>query len=287
MIRLQASLDDKTFEDVLTQAATLRQDERLVIDATDCTFASPYGLAALLMLSQTRGERPALLLPAEERTLRRWMDSGFLRHAAEWFRMESPGSARSVAPAKGLCLEMTRLVKGADSLGDVERLREQLLRLLLNTLRLESRLAIGLTVALSRWCETVIDESPTGGWMMAQTYPYRERVDGRSIAVIAICEAGMTLTRSGDGTEGATQSAGRNDGDALEAVVVNAKGLDGDRFKGIRGLVSRLEGKFSVRSGTSRIAMVPQWDDDLPRRENLAAFPGIQLQVTVPGRASA
>jgi hypothetical protein len=50
--------------------------------------------------------------------------------------------------------------------------------------------------------------------------------------------------------------------------------------------VGRWGGKLSVRSGTARIAIVPDWDDDVPLRENLPAFPGAQIQVTIPERVA-
>ena len=74
--------------------------------------------------------------------------------------------------------------------------------------------------------------------------------------------------------------------------VVNAVSRYGDPgrgqgLKGIRGYVHRWDGKLSVRSGTARIALVPAWDDDVPRRDNLAPFPGAQLQITIPEKAPA
>jgi hypothetical protein len=47
------------------------------------------------------------------------------------------------------------------------------------------------------------------------------------------------------------------------------------------------DGKLSVRSGTARIAYAPRWDEDVPLKENLAPFPGVQIQVTIPGSATA
>ena len=41
-----------------------------------------------------------------------------------------------------------------------------------------------------------------------------------------------------------------------------------------------------MRSGTARIAIVPDWDDDVPLEENLPAFPGAQIQVTIPERVT-
>ena len=56
-------------------------------------------------------------------------------------------------------------------------------------------------------------------------------------------------------------------------------------LKGIRGWVHRFDGKLTVRSGTARIApIIPDWDDDIPRQDDLPKFPGTQLQVIIPKR---
>ncbi len=47
----------------------------------------------------------------------------------------------------------------------------------------------------------------------------------------------------------------------------------GQGLAGIKRYLARWEGKFSIRSGTARIAIVPPWDDDVPLTEHLAYFP--------------
>jgi len=41
----------------------------------------------------------------------------------------------------------------------------------------------------------------------------------------------------------------------------------------------------SIRSGTARIAQVPDWDDAPPMEERLAPFPGAQICIVLPARA--
>ena len=43
-------------------------------------------------------------------------------------------------------------------------------------------------------------------------------------------------------------------------------------------------GKLTVRSGTARIAITPEWDEDEPMRESLPFFPGAQVQIVIPER---
>ena len=57
VITVPSSLDDLSFELVLDQLAAHPADAKVIVDARHCTFASPYGLTALLTLAQTRSER--------------------------------------------------------------------------------------------------------------------------------------------------------------------------------------------------------------------------------------
>ena len=78
---------------------------------------------------------------------------------------------------------------------------------------------------------------------------------------------------------------------ALEDAVLRAmsrfrhgdKGR-GQGLAGIRRFVGRWNGKLSVRSGTARIAITPDWDEDVPMAESLPFFPGAQMQITIPER---
>ena len=76
---------------------------------------------------------------------------------------------------------------------------------------------------------------------------------------------------------------------ALEETVMRgvSRFRDPGRGQGIEGVkkfISTWDGKLSVRSGTARIAVVPQWDHDDVLKENLAPFPGAQAQITIPER---
>ena len=48
--------------------------------------------------------------------------------------------------------------------------------------------------------------------------------------------------------------------------------------------LGRWQGKLSIRSGTARFSVVPDWDDDVPLAERLPWFPGSQVQITIPAQ---
>ncbi|MEO7103803.1 MAG: hypothetical protein ABI311_10530, partial [Gemmatimonadaceae bacterium] len=80
-----------------------------------------------------------------------------------------------------------------------------------------------------------------------------------------------------------------DDGMALEEAVMRgvSRFRDSGRGQGLAGVrrfIGKWDGKFSVRSGTARLAIVPTWDEDVPLQKDLPAFPGSQVQITIPER---
>ena len=60
----------------------------------------------------------------------------------------------------------------------------------------------------------------------------------------------------------------------------------GQGLAGIKRYLSRWDGKITIRSGTARLANVPNWDrEDVPMTEQLPFFPGAQVQVILPAQA--
>jgi hypothetical protein len=58
----------------------------------------------------------------------------------------------------------------------------------------------------------------------------------------------------------------------------------GQGLKQIRNRVHKWGGKVSIRSGTARVADVPEWDDAPAFEDDLADFPGSQILIVLPAR---
>ena len=56
--------------------------------------------------------------------------------------------------------------------------------------------------------------------------------------------------------------------------------------QGMRRYVGRWAGKLSLRSGTARLSIVPEWDDDPPLADGLPPFPGSQVLLIIPAHVS-
>jgi hypothetical protein len=107
-----------------------------------------------------------------------------------------------------------------------------------------------------------------------------------------VCDAGVGFRRSLESAHGRPRGDRWDDATALEEAVI--RGVSrfrdpgrGQGLAGVRRFIGKWDGKLSIRSGTARIAIVPAWDEDVPLVEDLPAFPGAQMQITIPERLTA
>lgn len=289
VINVPQSLDENSFEQVLEQVAAVPKDARMLLDARHTRWASPYGLTALLALGQSReSARPTLAVPDADDTASYWARSNFFFYADELFDLKGVVPRRAQGDSAVL-LEVTPIAKSEDVHGAVDRIQEKTSQIIGKELGLDPKAIVGFAMTLSEVCQNIIEHAGRGGWVMVQTYNWTKRL-GRRVVVIAVCDAGVGFRSSLESSGHATNDRW-DDAAALEAAVIRSVSRfrdpgRGQGLAGVRKYIGRWDGKLSVRSGTARIAIVPSWDDDLPLAEGLPFFPGAQIQVTIPERAS-
>jgi len=288
IISVPQSLDEYTFEQIFDQLAPLAPDDKIILDARRTRWASPFGLTALLTVAQTRLERPALTVPESEDTASYWSRASFFRHAEGLFDLSGRVPRSRSSSESSVLLEVTPVVHTQDVHTVVENIQQRAAAILQEKLNLESKVTMRFTMALSEICQNVIEHAGTGGWVAVQAYKFQQRL-GRNVVVIAVCDAGMGFRKSLESAQGQRPSERWGDRMALEDTVMRGatRFRDPGRGQGLAGVkrfIGKWDGKFSVRSGTARIAVVPQWDNDEPMTEELALFPGAQVQITIPER---
>ncbi|HVE80093.1 MAG TPA: ATP-binding protein [Gemmatimonadaceae bacterium] len=291
VINVPPSLDDATFEQVLEQLAPLPADAKILVDARHARWATPYGLAALLTLAQSRAERPGFTPPEADETASYWARAGFFRFAEQVFDLHgSVPRGRPVGESEVL-LEITPVAKSDDVHEVVGRIQQKAQAILVRELNLDPKATMGFAMTLSEACQNIVEHAGRGGWVAVQTYRWKKRL-GRRVVVIAVCDAGVGFRQSLESAPGRPRSDRWDDAMALEEAVI--RGVSrfrdpgrGQGLAGVRRYIGRWDGKLSVRSGTARIAIVPSWDDDVPLVEKLAPFPGAQMQITIPERVVA
>ena len=285
VINVPKSLDDGTFERVLEQLAAVPADAKVLIDARHTTWSSPFGLTALLALAQTRGEKASFSGPESDDTASYWQRAGFYKHAESLFEMHGHVPRARTPGESEVLLEITPVSHSEDVHTVVARIQTKAQSLLAN-LNIESKATMGFAMTLSEACQNIIEHAGTGGWVAVQTYKWLQRL-GRRVVVIAVCDAGQGFKRSLESSQGRPASDRWDDGMALQEALM--RGVSryrdpgrGQGLAGIRRYVGRWEGKLSVRSGTARLSIIPDWDEDVPLQEDLPPFPGAQMQITIP-----
>jgi anti-sigma regulatory factor (Ser/Thr protein kinase) len=290
VIKVPPSLDEETFEKVLEQVAALPEDARMLLDARHTTWASPYGLTALLTLGQARRARATLAAPESDTTLSYWSRCNFFYYAADLFELTGVVPKRPASGESPALLPITPVSGSEDVHQVVGHIQERAQQIITTQLRLDRKAIIGFAMTLSEICQNIIEHAGQGGWVMVQAYNYRQRLD-RQAVVIAVCDAGIGFRKSLESATHRPLPERWDDGAALEAGLL--RGVSrfrdpgrGQGLAGVRKYIGKWDGKVSIRSGTARIAIVPSWDNAPPLLERLPYFPGAQVQVTIPELAT-
>lgn len=284
ILTVPPSLDDGTFESLLQPLAALPGDAKVLLDARHTRWASPYGLTGLLSLAQSRtGDRAQFIPPEDANTASYWARSGFFRHAEKHFELMRP-VPKSRTGDSNFFLEITPIAQTEDVHSVVAHIQERS-KAIMETLGFPPSHSMGFSVVMSESCQNIVEHAGGPGWVAVQTYDWQKRL-GRRVVVIAVSDCGLGFRQSLAPTRGTTTDRW-DDAAALEAAVLRATSRfrdpgRGQGLAGIRRYVAKWKAKLTVRSGTARIGIIPEWDDEPALTEHLASFPGAQMQIIIP-----
>ncbi|MCC7053717.1 MAG: sensor histidine kinase [Gemmatimonadaceae bacterium] len=282
ILTVPPSLDDVSFESLLQALADLEPGTKPLVDARHTRWASPYGLVGLLTLFQSQAERPQFIPPEDPNTASYWARSGFFRHAEKLAEFTRPVPKARTGDSN-FFLEVTPIAQTEDVQHVVAHIQERSAAIM-ETLGFPPSGAVGFSVVLSESCQNIIEHAGGPGWVAVQTYDWQKRL-GRRVVVIAVSDSGLGFRQSLEPTRGAGDRW--DDGAALEAAVLRATSRfhdpgRGQGIAGIRRYVGKWQAKFTVRSGTARIGIFPEGDEDPRLVKNLPPFPGAQMQIVIP-----
>ena len=286
-------LDDAGFESLLAESAAA-EGERVLFDARHLRFADPYGMVGLLALGEylresapDDGARPILQLPQNPNVADYFTRMHFVRAAEAAFELHNvprqrPGESTVLLP-------ITVINSHEDVHGVVDELNEgRISALLADQLGYSKTDAIAFSMLLSEVSQNIIEHADAPGWVGIQTYRRWKGID-RRVAVIAVIDLGVGFKGSLAREHSARFGDRWSDATALEAAFIHGitRFRDpgrGQGLKQIRKKVGRWGGKIAIRSGTARIADVPEWDDAPPLVRDLPAFPGSQIEIILPAK---
>jgi len=292
LVEVPSQFDDRSFDQFAGAFAEATKDgERLLFDAHAAEWASPYGLVGLLAAGQAaRGaggaERPLLTAPTQSDVLTYWTRAGFFREAAELFEIHGKLPRAKPAEDSDVLLPVTPVRAAEDVHEVVSNIQQRASAILASELGLDPKATMGFAMALSESCQNIVEHAGTGGWVAVQAYHWRRKLAKR-VVVIAVADAGVGFRHSLEPTQSKRFGERWGDAAALEAALIQGVSRfrdpgRGQGLAGIRRYLARWDGKIAIRSGTARIAIVPQWDDDVPLKDGLPAFPGAQVLIIIP-----
>ena len=292
VIDVPQRFDDWSFEQFAAAFAKAGGAAKVIVDAHACEWISPLGLVGLLAAGQAlherTGARPLLTVPADREVAHFFARTGFFREAQELFEIHGT-VPRVKAGASKVLLEVTPVRGAEDVHAVVHHIQERSAEILTNQLGLDPKATMGFGMALSEACQNIVEHAGPGGWVSVQAYTWRRL--GKRVVVIAVADAGVGFRHTLEPTQAGRFGERWGDGAALEAALLQSVSRfrdpgRGQGLAGIRRYLGRWQGKLSIRSGTARIAIVPQWEDDVPLTEGLAPFPGAQVQLVIPAEAT-
>jgi hypothetical protein len=293
LIPLPASLEERTF-DQLVRALEGEPEERRLFDAHDVRWVDPYGMVGLLAVGTMAGrqaEPPLLRLPESADVNSYLSRMHFFEHADGVFELHGPARRFHTDGPSEVLLEITAVNSHADVHTVVNLVNERGMTILTTQLNYPPREAFQFSVILSEVCQNIIEHAEAGGWVATQTYTWSKRL-GRKVVVIAVMDLGIGF-RASLGPAYSARYPGDNatfgDAAALEAAFRGGQTRFHDPGRGqglqqIRKQVARWQGRISIRSGTARIADVPEWDESVELEQNLPYLPGSQIGIVLPAR---
>ena len=295
VLEVPATLDSDAF-DALVAGADSAPGDRLLVDARHVRFADPYGMIGLLAVGEhfgREGEAPPILqLPDAPEVTGYLARMGFISAAEKVFDLHNlPRTRRPDGP--NVMLPITVIDTHDSVLGVIAMASEERIGKLLTDQLGYSRLdAAKFSILMSEVSQNIMEHADAAGWVAVQTYDWSRRRIGRKVAVIAVMDVGIGFRRTLERDHAVSFGDRWGDATALEQAFIHHKSRFRDPGRGqglqrIRKQVGIWGGKVAIRSGTARIADVPEWDDGEPMETGLADFPGAQILIVLPAKVPA
>jgi len=273
-------------EDTFEQALHIFR-EAPEINLHGVTFIDPYGMVGLLEIGEllkSKGIQKTLYLPESEEVLKYLERMDFFRFAGGYFTLKPSQPQISEKylrnQSSDVLLEITPIEKSDDIHFIVGKVKERAQSILTKHLHYDERAINGFIVALSEVCQNIIEHSETKGFVGIQKYHFQGM--NKNIVKIAVMDIGIGFRMSLS-----ERFSLKDDLEAIEKALLHGASRYAEKGRGhglaaVRRFVNQWNGKLSIRSGTAKLSIIPQWAWGKEREFHLAYFPGSQVNILLP-----
>ncbi len=261
--------------------------ESSVIDLQDVTFIDPYGMVGILEngeLLKSENIQKTLYLPRSEEVLRYLERMDFFKFADNYFKLEPSKPELSGKYLRSsysdVLLEITPIEKSDDIHFIVGKVKERANAILKKHLHYDERAINGFIVALSEVCQNIIEHSENKGFVGIQKYHFQNL--NKNVVKIAVMDTGVGFRKSLS-----ERFPLKNDFEAIEKALMHGASRYADEGRGhglaaVRRFVNQWNGKISIRSGTAKLSIIPDWSWGKEKETKLSYFPGSQINIMLP-----
>lgn len=273
-------------EDTFEQALHLFREAQET-DLHGVIFIDPYGMVGLLEtgeLLKSNGIQKTMILPQSEEVLKYLERMDFFRFADRYFTLRpfQPQISKKYLrnQSSDVLLEITPIEKSDDIHFIVGKVKGRAHAILAKHLHYDERAINGFIVALSEVCQNIIEHSETKGFVGIQKYHFQGM--NKNVVKIAVMDIGI-----GFRTSLSERFSLKNDFEAIEKALLHGASRYAEKGRGhglaaVRRFVSQWNGKLSIRSGTAKLSIIPQWAWGREKELNLTHFPGAQINILLP-----
>ncbi len=276
-------LSEDIFELFLSQISN--QD---LIDLRNVNFIDPYGMVGILeageFLVKSKSVKSTLLLPASEDVLRYLERMDFFKYADRYFKLspDKPdvSDKYSRSSYSDVLLEITSIEKSDDIHFIVGKVKERAHTILERHLHYDDRAINGFIVALSEVCQNILEHSENTGFVGIQKYHF-QNID-KNVVKIAVMDLGIGFKKSLE-----QRFMIKDDLEAIERALLHGASKYADKGRGhglaaVRRFVNKWNGKISIRSGTAKLSIIPEWAWGKARETGFVYFTGAQINIMLP-----
>ncbi len=291
-ITLSSTINSFVIEKILRDSGLRKgnKPESLVMNLDRVEFADPAGMVALLELLRFFSSLhvPVRVTPPESEAFSYMDRMGFWQKADQLPGHDLPGSRRSGARETDVLLEITDIRESRDVHRVLDAVRSRARTILLKHLNYGRKELDRFLTALSEICQNIIEHSGDRGYVAVQKYFYRETL-GKNVVKMVVSDLGKGIRASLSDKLKQEFGSDWTDRKAIEqALFQNVSRFDdegrGHGLASVRTSTDRWDGRLTIRSGTARVSMVPDWSDRSEAREGLPHFPGTQVILMLPER---
>lgn len=258
-----------------------------LIDLRNVNFIDPYGMVGLLEIgeiSKSDGSSKTILLPESEEVLKYLERMDFFKFADRYFSLypAQPEISEKYLRSSDsdVLLEITPIEKSDDIHFIVGKVRDRSHAILTKHLHYDENTINSFIVALSEVCQNIIEHSGYKGFVGIQKYHFQNL--GKNVVKIAVMDTGIGFRKSLS-----ERFTLKDDLTAIEKGLLHGASRFADKGRGhglsaVRRFVKQWNGKISIRSGTAKLSIIPEWARGKSKKRNLDYLPGAQVNIMLP-----